>query len=113
MFDLRTGEHLQGISGFKTPPSVAFDAQKDELLICDGGDSALILLDPSDYHRIERIPLIDGSATGKGDSPDAAYYDAKTRLYYIGNGGVSANLSDSTISIFSPDAGKIIDNIKV
>lgn len=72
MFDLRTGEHLQSLSGFKTPHSLAFDAQKDELLICDGGDSALVLLDPSDYHRIARIPLIDGSVTGKGDSPDAA-----------------------------------------
>ena len=57
MFDLRTGEHLQSIPGFKTPHSVAFAAEKDD-----------------------RIPLIDGSATGKGDSPDAAYYDAANHL---------------------------------
>jgi hypothetical protein len=60
-----------------------------------------------------RIPLVDGSVTGKSDSPDPANFDAKTRLYYIGNGGISANLPDSTISIFSPDEGKIIDNIVV
>ena len=109
MFDLRTGEHLQSIPGFKTPHSVAYAPEKDELLIADGGDSALILLSGEDFHRIDRIPLIDGSATGKGDSPDAAYYDAANRLYYIGNGGVSANLPDSTISIFSVDKGKLLD----
>jgi len=113
MFDLKTGEHLQSIGGLKTPHSLAFDVAKDELLIADGGDSALILLAASDFHRIARVPLIDGSSTGKGDSPDAAYYDQKTHLYYIGNGGASANLPDSTISIFSPEQNKIIDEIKV
>ena len=113
MFDLKTGDHLQSIGGLKTPHSLAFDPAKDELLVADGGDSALILLAGSDLHRIDRVPLIDGSATGKGDSPDAAYYDAKTRLYYIGNGGASANLPDSSISVFSPDQGKLTDEIKV
>ena len=113
MFDLKTGEHLQSIGGLKTPHSLAFDAAKDELLVADGGDSALILLAASDFHRIDRIQLADGSATGKGDSPDAAYYDPKTRLYYIGNGGASARLEESTISIFSPAEGKILDEIKL
>jgi DNA-binding beta-propeller fold protein YncE len=109
VFDLRTGEHLQSIPGFKTPHSIAFAPEKDELMVADGGDSALILISGADFHRLDRIPLIDGSATGKGDSPDAGYYDAANRLYYIGNGGVSANLPDSTISIFSVDQGKLLD----
>lgn len=113
MFDLRTGEHLQSISGFKTPHSLAFVPEKDELLVADGGDSALILVSAEDFHRLDRIPLIDGSATGKGDSPDAAFYDAANRLYYIGNGGVSANLPDSKISIFSADQGKLIGDLSV
>ena len=112
MFNLKTGEHLQSIGGFKTPHSLAFDTAKDELLVADGGDSALIVLSAGDFHRIARVQLIDGSATGKGDSPDAAFYDAKTRLYYIGNGGASANLPTSTISIYSPAEGKIVDEIK-
>ena len=113
VFDLQTGEHLQSIGGLKTPHSLAFDVPKDELLVADGGDSALILLAAADFHRLDRIPLIDGSATGKGDSPDAAYYDFSSRLYYIGNGGASANLQESTISVFSPAEGKIVDEIKV
>jgi len=113
MFDLRTGEHLQSIPGFKTPHSLAFVPEKDELLVADGGDSALILVSAEDFHRLDRIPLIDGSATGKGDSPDAAFYDAANRLYYIGNGGISANLPDSKISIFSADQGKLIGDLSV
>lgn len=113
MFDLRTGEHLQSISGFKTPHSLAFVPEKDELLVADGGDSALIVLAASDFHRLDRVALIDGSATGKGDSPDAAFYDAANRLYYIGNGGNSAKLPNSTISIFSVDQGKLIGDISI
>jgi DNA-binding beta-propeller fold protein YncE len=113
MFDLKTGAHLQSIGGFKTPHSVAFAPEKDELLVADGGDSALILLSGDDFHRIDRVQLLDGSATGKGDSPDAAYYDAANRLYYIGNGGISANLPDSEIAVFSVDQGKLIDKIPI
>jgi DNA-binding beta-propeller fold protein YncE len=113
MFDLRTGEHLQSIGGFKTPHSLAFVPEKDELLVADGGESALILISGDDFHRIDRIQLIDGSATGKGDSPDAGYYDAENRLYYVGNGGISANLPDSKISIFSVDQGKLIGDISI
>jgi hypothetical protein len=113
MFDLKTGDHLQSIGGFKTPHSIAFAPEKDELMVADGGDSSLVLLSGEDFHRIDRIQLIDGSATGKGDSPDAAYYDAANRLYYIGNGGVSANLPDSQISIFSVDQGKLVGSISI
>ena len=60
---------------------MAFAPEKDELLVADGGDPALIFLPGEDFHRIDRIQLIDGSATGKGDSPDAAYYDAANRWY--------------------------------
>jgi sugar lactone lactonase YvrE len=113
VFDLKTGKHLQSIGGFKTPHSIAFSPEKDELMICDGGDSSLILLSGKDLHRLGRIQLIDGSATGKGDSPDAAYYDKVNRLYYIGNGGISANLKMSKISIFSVDEGKLVGSIDV
>ena len=113
MFNLKTGAHLQSIGGFKTPHSVAFAPEKDELLVADGGDSGLIILSGDDFRRIDRVQLIDGSATGKGDSPDAAYYDAANRLYYIGNGGISANLPDSEIAVFSVDQGKLIDKISI
>jgi DNA-binding beta-propeller fold protein YncE len=113
VFDLKTGQHLKSIGGFKTPHSIAYAPEKDELMVADGGDSSLVLLSGEDFHHIDRIQLVDGSATGKGDSPDAAYYDTANRLYYIGNGGVSAKLPDSVISIFSVDQGKLIGSIPI
>jgi hypothetical protein len=113
MFDLKSGEHLQSLSGYKTPHSLAFVPEKDELLVADGGDSALIVVSGEDYHRIDRIRMIDGSMTKNGDSPDAAYYDAANRLYYLGNGGISANLVTSKISIYSVDQNKLIGDIDI
>jgi 6-phosphogluconolactonase (cycloisomerase 2 family) len=109
VFDLRTGEHLKSIDGFKTPHSLAFSPEKDELMVADGGDSSILTIAGEDYRHLDRVQLIDGSATGKGDSPDAAFYDSKDRLWYVGNGGVSANLADSTISIFSVAKGKLLE----
>ena len=113
MFDLKTGEHLKSLDGYKTPHSLAFVPEKDELLVADGGDSALDVVSGEDYHRIDRIQLIDGSTTKKGDSPDAGYYDGANRLYYVGNGGISANLETSKISIYSVDQNKLIGDIDV
>lgn len=113
MFDLKTGEHLQSIPGFKTPHTLAFAPEKDELLVADGGDSSLVLISAQDFHRIDRIQLIDGSATGKGDSPDAGYYDPANRLFYIGNGGISANMETSKISIYSVEQNKLIGDIDI
>ncbi len=45
VFDLHSGAHLQSVGDFKTPHSIAFCPEKDELLVADGGDSALLLLD--------------------------------------------------------------------
>lgn len=112
MFDLKSGAHLQSIGGFKTPHALVFVPEKDELLVADGGDSALILISGADYHRLDRVQLIEGRAGG-GDSPDAAFYDAATHLYYIGNGGESAGTLDSTISIFSVDEGKLVGAIPI
>ena len=113
MFEASTGKHLQSIPGVKTPHALAYVADRDELFIADGGDSSCIILSGADFHQIERIPLIDGSTTGKTDSPDAGFYDAKTRIFYVGNGGKSANLPYSEITEINVDTHKIVGKIRV
>ncbi len=113
MFDLKSGEHLKSIPGFKTPHAMAFVPEKDELLIADGGDSALILVSAADFRRIDRVPLIPATVPDGVDSPDAAFYDSQNRLYYIGNGGESAGRPDSVISIYSVDQNKLIGSIPI
>ncbi|MGO4213507.1 YncE family protein [Terriglobus sp. 2YAB30_2] len=113
VFDLTSGKHLQSIPGFKTPHSIAFAPEKDELMVCDGAASDLTLVSGETLEITNHIPLISGAATKFGDSPDAAFYDKKNRLYYIGNGGISAQMETSKISIFSVDEGKLIGDLDV
>lgn len=113
MFDAMTGKQLQSIPGVKTPHALAYVADRDELFIADGGDSSCIILSGADFHQVERIPLIDGSVTGKTDSPDAGFYDAQKRIFFVGNGGKSANLPYSEITEISVDTHKIIGRIRV
>ena len=113
MFEATTGKHLQSIPGFKTPHTLAYIADRDELFVADGGDSSCLIVSGADFHLIERIPLIDGSVTGKTDSPDVGFYDAKRRTFFIGNGGKSANLPYSEITAISVDTHKITGKIRV
>jgi DNA-binding beta-propeller fold protein YncE len=113
MFDASTGKQLQSIPGVKTPHALAYVPDRDELFVADGGDSSCIILSGADFHQIDRIPLIDGSVTGKTDSPDAGFYDAKRRVFFVGNGGKSANLPYSEIAEISVDTHKIVGRIRV
>jgi DNA-binding beta-propeller fold protein YncE len=113
VFEANTGKPLQSIPGLKTPHTLAYIADRDELFVADGGDSSCLILSGADFHQIERIPLIDGSVTGKTDSPDVGFYDAKRRIFFIGNGGKSANLPYSEITEINVDSHKIVGRIRV
>ncbi|MDE1177436.1 MAG: hypothetical protein PW789_12660 [Edaphobacter sp.] len=113
VFQASTGKHLQSISEVKTPHTLAYVPEKDELIVADGGDSSCLFFSAADFHRTDRIPLIDGSVTGKTDSPDVGYYDAKRRTFFIGNGGKSANLPYSEIAEINVDTHKVVRKIRV
>lgn len=113
VFKASTGEHLQSIGGVKTPHALAYVAEKNELIVADGGDSSALFLAADDLHRVDRVALIDGSPTGKTDSPDTGFYDAKRRTFFIGNGGKSANLPYSEIAELDVDTHKITGTVRV
>jgi hypothetical protein len=112
-FRASTGEHLQSVGGVKTPHALAYVAEKNELIVADGGDSSALFLSADDLHRVDRVALIDGSPTGKTDSPDTGFYDVKRRTFYIGNGGKSANLPYSEIAELNVDTHKITGTVRV
>lgn len=75
------------------------------MLVADGGDSSCRILDAKDMHEIARVPL-------EAD-PDAAYYDTRNRLFYVGNGGRGAKQAFSYITIVSADEQKAVGRIRV
>jgi DNA-binding beta-propeller fold protein YncE len=113
VFEASTGHHLQSITGLKTPHTLAYVPEKDELIVADGGDSSCRFFSAKDFHQVDRVQLIDGSITGKTDSPDVGYFDANKRLFFIGNGGKSANLPYSEITEINVDTHAIVGRIRV
>jgi hypothetical protein len=105
VFDLKTGEHLKSVLGVTTPHTIAFVPEKDYLLVADGGDASCRVLDVNDWHLVKRIPLEGG--------PDAAFYDAQKRLFYVGNGGRGAKADFSYLTIISADELKEVGRIKI
>jgi len=106
VFNLKTGEHIQtGAGVVNTPHTLAFIADKNELLVADGGDGSCIILDGSDLHLIKRIPLEQG--------PDAGIYDPQTRIFYVGNGGRGAKTEFSYLTEVSVDQQEVIGRIRV
>lgn len=113
IFKASTGEHLQSVGGVKTPHALAYVAEKNELIVADGGDSSALFLSAGDLKQVDRVALIDGSPTGKTDSPDTGFYDAKRRIFFVGNGGKSANLPYSEIAEINVDTHKIVGTVRV
>jgi hypothetical protein len=105
IFDLKTGKHLQSISGFKAPHSIAYVPEKDEFFITDGEDSSCIILSGADFHKVDRLPLAPG--------PDSALYDPTSKRFYIGNGGRDAKQKTSTITIVSVMTHKKLGEIPI
>ena len=113
VFKASTGEHLQSVSGVKTPHALAYVPEKNEVIVADGGASAALIFSATDMHQIGRVALIDGAVTGKTDSPDTGFYDSKRHTFYIGNGGKSANLPYSEIAELDVDTHQITNRIRV
>jgi DNA-binding beta-propeller fold protein YncE len=105
VFNLKTGEHLQSVPGVTTPHTIAFVPETNRLLVADGGDGSCRVFDVSDMHEEKRISLAAG--------PDAGFYDAEKRLFYVSNGGRAAKEDFSFISIISADSESEIGRIRI
>ena len=105
VFDLKTGEHLMSAPGVTTPHTLAFVPETGQLLVADGGDNSCRVLDGANLREIKRIPL--------EAYPDAGYYDARKRIFYVGNGGKRANAAYSFVSMISADEDREIGRIRV
>jgi len=106
VFDLRTGKHLKSVRGVvKSPRKIAYLDDKDQLLVNDADDASCKFLDAKDLHVIERVPLEAGV--------DAGVYDAKARIFYVGNGGRATHQPYSYISKINVDTHEVVGRIRV
>ena len=60
VFDLRTGKRIHSIEGFGQPLMMVYLPESNQLVVTDGGDSAVHLVDCKKYKIIKTIKLGEG-----------------------------------------------------
>ena len=105
VFDIRSGAHLQTVSGIKEPHAVLYRADLNRIYVTDGEDGSLRIIDGTSYRIIKTVEL-------RRDA-DSIAYDPNTRYLYVVNGGKDADLNYSMISVIATDTGELIREIRI
>src|SRR2546421_6299749 len=98
VIDLAAGKHIQSGSGMSKPTGVLYLPEPDQILVANGDNGTLKLLDGSTYKVSQALT----------DLPDAdnLRFDPAAKLAFLGHG-------DGSIGVIDPVAAKIIAAVKV
>lgn len=83
VFDLQTGKRTHSIEGFGQPLMMVYLPESNQLVVTDGGDSAVQLVDCKEYKIIKTIKL--------GEGVDHGVLNPVTKYYYVESGGGSGS----------------------
>jgi DNA-binding beta-propeller fold protein YncE len=102
VFDLRSGERVHSIEGFGQPLMMVYLPESNHLVVTDGGDSAVHLVDCKKYKIIKTIKL--------GQGVDHGALNPVTQYYYVESGGGS-NSPTHVLSIIDTKSFKHVGDI--
>ena len=102
VFDLRTGARTHSIEGFGQPLMMFYLSQSNHLIVTDGGDSAVHLVDCKKYRIVKTIRLAPGV--------DHGVLNPVNQRYYVENGGGS-NSPTHVLSIIDTRSFKHIGDV--
>jgi len=102
VFDLQTGKRTHSIEGLGQPLMMVYLQDSNQLVVTDGGDSAVHLVDCKKYKIIKTIKL--------GEGVDHGVLDPVTGYYYVESGGGS-NGSTHVLSIIATKSFKHIGDV--
>jgi len=102
VFDLRTGERIHSIEGFGQPLMMVYLPESDQLVVTDGGDSAVHLVDCKEYKIIKTIKL--------GEGVDHGVFNPMNQYYYVESGGGSGGPTHA-LSIIDTKSFKHIGDV--
>jgi DNA-binding beta-propeller fold protein YncE len=102
VFDLRTGERIHSIEGFGQPLMMVYLPESDQLVVTDGGDSAVHLVDCKKYKIIKTIKL--------GEGVDHGVLNPVTKYYYVESGG-GPGAATHVLSIIDTKSFKLIGDV--
>jgi len=102
VFDLHTGERIHSIEGFGQPLMMVYLPESDRLVVTDGGDSALHLVDCKKYEIVNTIKL--------AERVDHGVLNPVTKYYYVESGGGSG-AATHVLSIIDTKSFKHIGDV--
>jgi DNA-binding beta-propeller fold protein YncE len=103
VFDLRTGARTHSIEGFAHPLMMVYLPESNQLVVTDGDDNAVQLVDCKQYKITKTIKL-------KPDV-DHGVLNPVTRYYYVESGGGS-NAPTHVLSIIDTKSFKHVGDVK-
>src|SRR5713226_1596816 len=103
VFNLRTGERIHSIQGFGQPLMMAYLPESNHLVVTDGGDSAVQLVDCNEYKIIKTIKL--------GQGVDHGVLNPVNKYYYVESGGGS-NAPTHALSIIDTKSFKHVGDVE-
>jgi len=98
VFNLKTGAHLQTLTGVKTPHSIHFMPVANRLLVTDSGPGMSKLMDATTYKTVATVRLVPGA--------DSIGYDAPRNHLYVVTGGKDVHMRTSVLADIDPLTGK-------
>ena len=103
VFDLRTGARIHSIEGFAHPLMMSYLRESNQLVVTDGDDNAVQLVDCKKYKIIKTIKL----------SPDVDHgvLNPVNKYYYVESGGGS-NAPTHALSIIDTKSFKHVGDVK-
>jgi DNA-binding beta-propeller fold protein YncE len=91
VFDLKSGDRVHSIIGFGKPHSMAFLPEKNRLIVADGGDGTVKVVNGQSYEIIDSITLWPGV--------DSSQYNPATQEFYVANRGPNPSADTHMISV--------------
>jgi DNA-binding beta-propeller fold protein YncE len=96
VIDLKKGERIRSLGGFKEPQGVAYVPDTNTLAVANGGDGVVTLLDGVSLQARKTIAL--------GDDADNLRYDPARKRLYVGYG-------DGALGILDPMTGTRLGDV--
>lgn len=96
VIDLKKGQRVQSVAGFKEPQGIAYVAETNTVIVANGGDGVVTLLDGATLNPAKTIAF--------GDDADNLRYDAALKRFYVGYGNGALGVYDTAKGIRLKDA---------
>jgi len=89
VFDAKTNRRLKSIGGFGAPHAIFYLPESDHILVTDGDQGVVRILNGKDYSDVAQVPGLAGA--------DSARLDAAAHTLYVVTGGKDVTLNYSFI----------------